>query len=358
LPESTNSSLDAPLWAVVLAGGTGSRFWPVSLPVRPKQLLPLSGDRPLIAETLARVSPLLEPGHVRILTGARLAAPILKALPEISQEQLLVEPLARSTAPALAWAAHEIAARDPDAIMLSVHADHVINPAEAFRSLILELASLTREHRRLFTIGVAPTRPETCFGYIRVGQPLGTSSDVAEVAAFVEKPPRETAREYLLRGGYLWNTGIFVWRAQDLLDQLARHTPELAELMPLLAAGDVATFFEHAPDLSIDEGLLERSDRVAVARATFEWDDVGGWDALGRVRPTDPAGNVAVGDAHLVESQECVTWAEDGAIVLFGARDLVVVRAHGITFVAPRERTAELKALLRQLPQRLLDPDV
>ncbi|HEX6940179.1 MAG TPA: sugar phosphate nucleotidyltransferase [Longimicrobiales bacterium] len=354
MPASKNSSgLDPSLWAVILAGGVGSRFWPVSTPGRPKQLLPLGSGRPLLADTVARIVPLVPLPRLRILTGEALAGPILAELPDLDRSHLLLEPQARGTAPVLAWAAHEIARRDPDAVMISLHADHVIAPAAAFRERLREIGRLAATHDRLFTVGVEPTRPETGYGYIHVGDRLDADVGAYDVTAFVEKPDRRTAAEYLRRGGFLWNTGIFVWRAATLLDELRRHTPELAPLLPLLDDGDIGTFFDRAPTISIDEGLLERSRAVAVARATFRWDDVGTWDAVGRTRERDERGNVAVGDAHLVECEDCIAWSDEGGIVVFGARDLVVVRSGGVTFVAPRERAADLKSLLERLPERI-----
>jgi mannose-1-phosphate guanylyltransferase len=358
LPGSTNSShADASLWTVILAGGVGSRFWPVSTPKRPKQLLPLGGERPLIVDTVRRILPLTPAPRLRVLTGPALAEPILSTLPELGEANLLLEPQARGTAPVLAWAAAELVRRDPEAVMLSLHADHVIAPDEAFRALLADVGRLAASDDRLFTIGIEPTRPETGYGYIRVGRPLERGEGVHEVAEFVEKPDRVRAESYLAHGGYLWNSGIFVWRAATLLDELRRHTPELARLLPLLEDGEVERFFAEAPNLSIDEGLLERSDRVAVARSTFRWDDVGTWDAVARTRTADRHGNVAVGEAHLVESERCIAWAEEGSVVLFGVSDLVVVNSGGITFVAPRDRTADLKTLLRELPESLRHPE-
>ncbi len=343
-------------WVVILAGGVGSRFWPVSTPHHPKQLLPLAGERPLLAQTLDRIRPLVPLERIRILTGQALAQPILDAIPELAPANLWLEPRARGTAPVLAWAAAELRRLDPAAVMISLHADHVIHPEARFRQLLADVAALSAASARLFTIGVEPTRPETGYGYIREGAALpapGRELQASEVRQFVEKPDRATAERYLASGEYLWNTGLFIWPAALLLEQLHLHTPELASLLPLLEHGDVEAFFQGAPTLSIDEGLLERSDRVAVARAGFSWDDVGAWDAVARTRPADPAGNVGVGDAWLVDSRGCIAWAEEGTVVLFGADDLVVVRAHGITLVAPRERTAELKKLLEALPERL-----
>jgi mannose-1-phosphate guanylyltransferase len=170
----------------------------------------------------------------------------------------------------------------------------------------------------------------------------------------VEKPSRDVAEAYM-REGFLWNTGIFVWAVDVLLEELEQHTPEIAGALPLLAS-DARSFFERVPSLSIDHGLLERSTQVGVIPATFDWDDAGAWDAISRTRASDEKGNVAVGDAHVVESSDCIAWADEGSVVLFGAHDLVVVRANGITLVAPRGRAPDLKRLLDRLPARLREP--
>lgn len=353
------ASGDPHLWTVILAGGVGSRFWPVSTPRRPKQLLPLASDKPLIRDTVERITPLVAQERLRILTGAHLAEPILQTLPELGPGNLLLEPRAAGTAPVLAWAAAEIERRDPDAVMVSLHADHVIHPPEAFRALIARAAALASGHRRLFTIGAPPTRAETGYGYIRVGPPLDALEGDAHpepgnaVAEFVEKPRREVAEEYLASGVHLWNTGLFVWRVADLLDGLERHAPEFRELIPVLREGGTEEFFRLAPTLSIDEALLERSDRVGVVRATFGWDDVGAWDSVLRTRPADADGNVLLGDAYAVETRDSVLYADDGPVVAFGVEGLVVVRTAGVTFVAGRDRAPDLKAMLDQLPEGL-----
>jgi mannose-1-phosphate guanylyltransferase len=355
LPGSTSSSnTDSPtVWAVILAGGVGSRFWPVSTPRRPKQLLPLAGASPLIQQTVERILPLVPAERIRILTGAALTAPILDAVRQFDSENLLLEPRARGTAPVLTWAAHALAAADGNAVMVSLHSDHVIEPAEQFRASLVRAAELSTSSGRLFTIGAVPTRPETGYGYIKPGKPLTSEGDACVVDQFVEKPDRATAERYIA-DGYLWNTGIFIWPAQLLLAEIGRHTPEIAELIPLLDAGDVPAFFERAPILSIDEGVLERSSAVGVLRAPFRWDDVGAWDAVGRNRERDADGNVTVGDAHVIDAENCIAWADDGSIVAYGTSDLVIVRTRGITFVAPRDRTPDLKRLLAELPERLV----
>lgn len=341
----------------MLAGGIGSRFWPASTAARPKQILPLASRRPLIADTVARIRPLVPLHRLRILAGQEYVGAMRDAVPGLTAAHFMVEPRARGTAPVLVWAAHELAAADPDAIIVSLHADHVIRPEAAFQELVATAAAAADRHDRLFTIGVRPTRAETGYGYIRRGAALDEAG-AHEVDAFIEKPDAATAREYVDEGAYLWNSGIFVWRAQRLLDEVRAVTPELAGLLPLLDAGDVREYFAVAPKLSIDHGVLERSRRIGVVEATFDWDDVGTWDALARTRTGDAAGNVVAGDAVLVESSGCVVWNEcDDRVVVFGAADLVVVRTRGVTLVLPRDRAADLKTLLDALPPEIREPD-
>jgi mannose-1-phosphate guanylyltransferase len=353
LPASKSSSTTDRTFAVILAGGIGSRFWPVSTPERPKQVLPLAGPRPLIADTVDRIRPLVHLDRIRILTGAGLVPPIRNAVPDLEAGHFLLEPAARGTAPVLVWAAHTLAGLDPDAVMVSLHADAVIRPAEAFRELVATAVRAADTHDRLFTVGVRPTRPETGYGYIRRGPPLDDAGAHA-VDAFVEKPDAETAARYVDSGDYLWNSGIFVWRAARLLEEVRTVAPELAALLPLLDEGDVTGYFDRVPSLSIDHGVLEPSQRVGVMDATFEWDDVGTWDAIARARPRDEQGNVVVGPAHLQACRDCVVWNEtDRPLVLFGAEGQVAVRTADVTLVLPRSRAADLKELIGSLPSTL-----
>jgi mannose-1-phosphate guanylyltransferase len=349
------SSLEDRLWGVILAGGIGSRFWPASTPRRPKQLMHLASDRPLIQETFERIEPLIHAERLRILTGPQLAVPIESAVPQLGPGHFFLEPRAAGTAPVLVWAAAQIAEHDPEAIMVSLHADHIIQPAETFRRQIRHAAELASRHGRLFTLGAVPDRPETGYGYIHLGAALeaGDTGGGYEVDRFVEKPDVHTAESYLEQGDYLWNTGLFVWRVRDLLDEVERHTPEIAELLHLLREDRTEEFFDRVPNLSIDEGLLERSSRVAVLPTEFHWDDIGAWDALFRTHESDDAGNVSIGEVYAVASRDSALYADDGPIVAFGVSDLVIVRTAGVTFVADRNRVAELKSLLAELPESL-----
>jgi mannose-1-phosphate guanylyltransferase len=350
---------DSHLWITILAGGSGTRFWPVSTPTRPKQLLPLAGNQPLIRDTLERALGIVPSRRIRILTGSHLLEPFRGALEGMEPASFLVEPQAKGTGPVLTWAAWSLLREDPEAVVVSLHADHAIEPWDEFQNLIRKAGALARTEASLFTVAVPPDRPETGYGYIRPGEKLeaGGGIDAFRVRSFVEKPDRETAEAYV-EAGYLWNSGIFLWRADLFLEEVKAVAPELGELLPLLEAGDVEGFFREAPNISVDEAVLERSGRVASVRATFAWDDVGSWEALCRTCPGDAAGNVALGKVHLQDARNNIVMAEEGDVVLFGVQGLVVVRSGDILLVTDRRRTGELKALLKSLPDRLRDPEV
>ena len=337
-------------WAVVLAGGVGSRFWPLSTPSRPKQLLPLVGERTLLQETLDRLAPLVPPERTLLLTNAELAAAVSAAVPSVPAANVIAEPRPAGTAAALAWAAREIQGRaGDDAVMLSVHADWAVGDPEGFRDALSRAAAVAEREHGLVTVGVVPTRPEIGFGYIQPGEAV--QGGARRVARFVEKPNRARAEE-LCADGCLWNSGIFVWRVGDFLDEIRRSTPEVAPALEQ-AGGDADAFFGAVRSVSVDVGVLERSDRVYVVPGDFGWDDVGTWAALARVRPRDADGNATSGEVHAVQARGNVAHGEGQTIVLYGVEDLVVVARDGLTLVTTVERAAELKTLLDALPATL-----
>src|SRR5688572_6791732 len=267
-------------WAAILAGGSGTRFWPLSTPERPKQLLPLTGDRPLLALAVARLRGLVQPDHIIILTGPFLVDRVAATVPEIPAANIFAEPRAASTAPALAWAAHWIAKHDPGGLMLSLHADWAVGDDRAFRAAATHALGVAADEDVLVTVGVKPDRNETAYGYIVPGKPLGSAR---KVKRFVEKP--SAARAALLRRrGALWNTGLFAWSAARFLGEAGAYAQELTAGWPALSAGDSARFFAAVTPVAVDVAVLERTSRLAVVTGTFPWDDIGSWDALLRIR--------------------------------------------------------------------------
>jgi len=340
-------------WAVILAGGVGSRFWPLSTPARPKQLLPLVTDSPMLAETARRLVPAVKADRTLVITNASLADAVARLLPHFPRTNIIAEPRSAGTAPALAWAAAEIMRRDPEGTMLCVHADWAIGDEPGFRAALTLAADEAEKHHALLTVGVVPTRADPGFGYIRVGAKVDAASRVEK---FLEKPDRATA-ERLVKEGCLWNSGIFVWRATDFLEEIRAKCPEVAPALPLAARGELKAFFEQCKPISVDNGVLERSDRVMVVPGDFGWDDVGTWDALHRVRARDAAGNAAAGDVHLVASKDNVVHADGHTVVLYGVEGLVVTAREGLTLVTTREKAAELKTLLDALPASVRDQE-
>jgi mannose-1-phosphate guanylyltransferase len=350
------------LWAVVLAGGIGSRFWPLSTPERPKQLLALVGERPLIADTVARLAPLVPADRVLVLTSADIADALRAAIPEVPDANFLVEPRPMGTAAALAWGAQEIAGRvGRGTVFVALHADLAVGYPDELRRLLKRAAGLAASDASIVALGAEPTRPETGFGYLVPGPAL--EGDVAggagdrraspfRVEHFVEKPGPILAQE-LIDAGAFWHTGMIVSQAGTVLDALAEHTTELQPGLAALAAGKLDRFAGLIQSVSVERGLLERSGGVVVLPGDFGWDDVGTWSSLRRVRELDDTGNGVWGEAHVVDSSSCVVHADGGQVVLYGVSGILVVTRPGLTFVTTLDRAAELNPLLDQLPDTL-----
>ncbi len=352
---------DTAMWAIVFAGGIGSRFWPLSSPHRPKQLLRLVGDRPLIADTVARLHPLVPAERILVLTSADIAPAIHAAIPEIPAANMLVEPRPLGTAAALAWGAREVARRaGPNALLCALHADLAIAFPESFRHTLRQGAAVAAREDLIVAVGVATTRPDTGFGYLEIGDPLSidfplSSGGPALVERFVEKPDPAVARA-MSEEGALWHSGVALARASVLLDAMARHTPEVAPLLEAETLRDVEALAERVRSISLERGLFERVGRMAVVPGDFGWDDVGTWASLKRARDLDDEGNGAIGDVHFVDATGNVVHAEGASVVLYGVEGLLVVSLPGITFVTTLDRAAELRPLLDQLPEGVRTP--
>ena len=353
----------AHLHVVILAGGRGTRFWPLSTGKRPKQLLRILGERTMIQETADRLQPLVPSERLWVVTGTEHAVEVARQLPVLRSAQLLVEPQGRNTAPAIALAARFIAARDPEAVMVVLPADHVIRDAAAFRQALVAGARAASAHQVMITLGVRPTRPETGYGYIERGARAAEIDGQAlyEVAAFREKPDADTAARYVAGEKHAWNAGVFLFRASTILDEIAAHLPELAQALarPDLTqpgargAKALAAAYQQAPSISIDYGVLERSQRTWVLPVDCGWNDVGSWSALGEVQTPDSSGNVVVGEAMLLDSRNVLVHAAEGPLVaLLGVEDLVVVATRDAVLVCPRSRAQDVRRMVEELARK------
>lgn len=349
------------IYPLVMAGGSGTRFWPLSRQARPKQFLPLASSRPLLLDTVLRVKGLATPRHTLVVCGPGHVKAVRRAAPMLPKENIVVEPVARNTAPAIALGALQVAHRDPRGIVAALASDHYVGDPKGFRRTLRDAAALAEEGR-IVTLGIQPTRAETGYGYIELGGPLAGGKGF-EAAAFREKPEAVTAERYLESGKHLWNAGIFVFRADVMLQALKRHLPQMASGLDALAeaigtrryARVLGQVFPKFPSISIDYAVAEKDENVAVIPGDFGWSDVGSFAALPEVRKADARGNVISGKGALViDSDRCIVLAADRPLSVVGMRDVVVVDSGDAVLVVPREKAQDVRKVVELLKKRKL----
>lgn len=353
------------LYAVILAGGSGTRFWPLSRHLYPKQLLRIIGEETLIQQTMRRVLRCVAADRIVVSTTPAQVETIRYQLGEwkdMLRDNFVVEPEGRNTAPAIALAATDLLRRDPEALMLVLPADHVIQKDRRFQAAVT-LGVRLAEEGRLVTFGVLPSRPETGYGYVQPDRrkPLGSRGELTgyPVARFVEKPDAKTAARYLKSGNFYWNSGIFLWRAATILEEISRHQPQLAAAMKRIGAawqgGDEAAFqrlYRRLSPVSIDHGVMERSDHAAMIPVDFAWSDVGNWSSLEEVAARDKAGNVVTGKVVDLGSRDSILYADRRLVATIGLTDMVVVDTPDATLVCPKNRSQDVKAVVEILKRQ------
>ncbi len=351
------------LHSVVMAGGSGTRFWPKSRRHSPKQLLRLHGDRTMLQQTVDRIAPLTDPSRTWIITGEDQAAATREQLPKLAADHVIGEPCARDTAACVGLAALIVLKADPEATMVVMPADHVVAPAEVFQRTVAAAAEVVERSPSTFvTFGIRPTRPETGYGYIERGEPAGEPGGIRahRVVRFREKPDAATADEFVRSGRFDWNSGIFVWKAAAILDAIRRFQPELAsgldQIAPALGGSSQESVLRGVyPTLvkrPIDKAVMEHAEDVQVLEVGYSWSDVGDWRSIAALVTPDGAGNSVQGPAILEGARDCVIVSDDGRpIVVLGAEDLVVVQSGGVTLVARKDRLDGLKALVEGLAE-------
>jgi len=346
----------ADTFGVIMAGGSGTRFWPLSRALRPKQLLPLSGgEGSLLRETRRRIAKLIPAEQTLVVTSEALAAQTRAELPELPPENILAEPTGRNTAPCVGWAASIVARRAPEAVLMVLPADHHIGDERAFNSVLVRAIEAARGGD-MVTVGVKPTRPETGYGYVELGEEL--APNVHRARRFVEKPDELRARQFLAAGRYLWNSGMFFFRADVLLESVRQHLPGLGDALlkfdQAAAQGNerelVEALYPSLPDISIDHGIMEKAARVAVVPGDFGWSDVGSWTSAWELAPHDQDDNALFGEVVTVDTKRSYVRAHGGKVVaVVGLDDLVVVDTEDALLVMPRSRSQDVRAVVLAL---------
>ena len=348
-------------FAVILAGGSGERFWPLSTNARPKQFISLFGGRPLLSLAVDRLEGLIPPERILIITADRLVPNTVAAAQRVPRANIIGEPCKRDTAPAIAVACGLVRQRDPEGVACILTADQLMDDAATFRTTLSDAIKVATNDAVIVTIGIQPDKPATGFGYIEAGAVLetGTKTLFNKATRFVEKPDAATAARYVESGKYYWNAGMFVWRGEVMRTALGEYAPDLGQLSDEVAsstaetlAATLARMYPLLRAISIDYAVMEHATNIVMARGAFGWDDVGSWPSIAGHFSADAAGNVVVGACEPLESQNNIVISENRLTALIGVSGLVVVQSENATLVCPKERSEDVKKLLRRIAAR------
>jgi len=348
-------------YVCIMAGGSGERFWPMSRQRTPKHLLKLFSERTLLEETVRRLEGVVPAANVYVLTNEAQLAATREALSFLAPEQIVAEPAKRDTAPAAALATGLVRARDAEAVLAVLPADHLIGNVERLREQLAAGLARAATTDALLTFAITPTYPSPGFGYLEMGPELARTPEggvVRKVARFVEKPDIATAEQYLASGHYAWNAGMFLWSVKSFLTEADRHAPALAEFVRAFPAGDPTAYlkakFGELPKISVDYAIMEKAPAVETIVAEYDWDDVGMWTSLPQHLPADPHGNAVRGHFVAADAKNNVVMSNGRTIALVGVTDLVVVETPDAVLVCHRDKVQDIKKLMPQLPPHLL----
>jgi mannose-1-phosphate guanylyltransferase/mannose-6-phosphate isomerase len=345
------------LQALILAGGSGTRFWPASRRRRPKQLLPLLGDRSLLRLTFDRLTPLVEPADVWVCTTRELGEAVRRELPELPPEHVLLEPVGRNTAPAIGWSVASMPAQKRSEVVVSLHSDHWIDDEDSFRASLQAAVNAADRGRAVIALGVRPRWAETGYGYLEVERPIaaGAPGDALHrVVRFQEKPDAATAAAFLAGGRHLWNAGIFVFPGDLLLERLRRYEPAIAEAVTVAAAepARLDSLYPTIPAIPIDTAVMERLDQLSTVVLDCGWSDLGSWEALAAALADGAASNETRGRTIAVDAKDNLLWTDDGVVAVLGVEGLAVVQSGRAVLVVPKARSQEVRRIVEELSRR------
>lgn len=354
--------LDEHFYAVILAGGRGERFWPLSTAKRPKQLLSLVGEKAMLAQAVDRLVGLIPKERVLVVTNQDLVDATRKAVPGLPPANVVGEPVGRDTAPAVALSTALVKARDPQGAFCILTADHIIGNLDVFQATLRDALARALREDVLITIGIPPTEPATGYGYIHIGAPVDDDGGTLfnKALEFVEKPNHDTAVKYVASGNYMWNSGMFIWSVASIEKALFAHRPVIAALIDTLCQAArtgrldsvLAEVFPRAEKISIDYAVMEKARNIIAARGSFAWDDVGSWTALENHFPKDNFNNTLIGECECIDSDRNIVFSKGRLTALIGVQDMIVVQAEDVTLVCPRERAQDIKKLVTNLRSR------
>lgn len=349
-------------YGVIMAGGGGTRFWPLSRMKTPKQLLNLSGNGLMINETIDRITDIIEADNIFIVTneqqGDKMKESVENRIPE---NHILREPSARNTTACIGYAAFEILKKYGDGIMCIFPSDHYIKNTTEFNRILKRAIEVAEQDDKLVTIGITPTFPSTGYGYINFDKSNG--KDVYEVSRFVEKPNIETAKSYVASGQYAWNSGMFIWKASTILKNIERFLPKVYQILEKISESMntdqeqavINQLYDNIPSISIDYGVIERSDDIAVVLGDFGWNDVGSWDSLGAIYDVDSDGNVIKGEQVNINTKNCITYSDHRLIATVGIENMIVVETEDAILVCSKDQAQHVKDVVEQLRTRGLE---
>lgn len=362
MPVSAKRSLEMDLRVIIMAGGAGTRFWPVSRKNKPKQFLPIVSEKTMIEETVDRLSPQVPPHHIYTIANPEKTETIKSLLPGLPEGNYLIEPRGKNTAPSLILATARIYLQNPAAVLAALPADHLIKDPSLFLQKFETAATAASSGNYLVTFGVPPTYPATGYGYIQFSleNPLDWLDELFyKVREFKEKPDLEQARIFLKEGNYFWNSGMFLWQADVFAQKLERFAPDMfsywSKILEALQAKDearIASLFEEIPSISIDYALMEKAEGVLMAKGDFGWSDVGAWSSLAEIWPQDKTGNALKGENIILDSQDCLVYNPGKLTALVGVKDIIIVDTEDALLVAHKSQDQKIKDIVEEIKKK------